>query len=68
MLNVMRATVFIENGGAKDDWTKHLAMSVFSAIVWGQQYGDVEDLIQHVNRFILDHKGFTQSTPVWYKQ
>jgi len=45
----------------------YLAMSVFSAIVWGQIQGEGDKLLKHVDRYIKDHKGFTQAMPVWYK-
>ena len=45
----------------------YLAMSVFSAIVWGQMLGDVENMLKHVDRYVKDHKGFTQPVPVWYE-
>ncbi len=44
----------------------YLAMSVFSALVWGQIQGDGEALLKHAERYIQDHKGFTQSVPIWY--
>lgn len=46
----------------------YLAMNVFSAIVWGQQNGNLEELSKHVDRFIQDHKGFTQIVPAWYNR
>ena len=45
----------------------YLAMSVFSAIVWGQIQGECDKLLKHVDRYIKDHKCFTQPVPVWYK-
>ena len=45
----------------------YLAMSVFSAIVWSQIQGEGDKLLKHVDRYIKDHKGFTQPVPVWYK-
>ena len=42
-------------------------MSVFSAIVWGQMLGDGENMLKHVERYVKDHKGFTQPVPVWYE-
>lgn len=45
----------------------YLAMSVFSAIVWGQIQGNEEAMLAHAERYISDHKGFTQSVPNWYR-
>ena len=49
-----------------DLYALYLAMSVFSVIVWGQMQGNGEELLAHAKRYIQDHKGFTQSVPVWY--
>lgn len=46
----------------------YLAMSVFSAIVWGQQMEDGANLLQHANRFTADHDGFTRVVPRWYRE
>ena len=54
----------------KDFWdlyALYLAMSVFSAIVWGQIQGEGDKLLKHVERYIKDHKGFTLPVPVWYE-
>ena len=50
-----------------DLYALYLAMSVFPAIVWGQIQGEGEKLLKHVERYIKDHKGFTQTVPVWYE-
>jgi aminoglycoside phosphotransferase (APT) family kinase protein len=45
----------------------YLAMSVFSAIVWGHRQGNEEVMLRHIERFSRDHEGFTKSVPAWYK-